>query len=291
MAKITPHITMSRPQLQVMCIEAGLSKHGTKEEMVRRLKEGGNSPDIRRSGRERTPTKAKYAVGLNVGSTPGSTNSTRKRREKSPSSAPLQHYQSRRKTKSAVKGAVEGVNSSEKEKSNGRPRSRSGSRKRSQKSAKDPRDDDSLFNPKLGRIPQPVRFSLGGSICNAFILLYQAIVRTFFPQLSKPTVFFFCVATSNPLVFTFNMNVIYGWKKGQTWHGAFLRIVPVSITCALLGTFVTDMLMRYTNINEIWSFLGWAGVGNVEMITMAACGVANFLLTKMMLTLGKKKSD
>ena len=89
------------------------------------------------------------------------------------------------------------------------------------------------------------------------------------------------------------MNIIYGWKKGQTWMGGFIRCIPIAAACALLGTFLTDTMTKHTKIDEIWSFLGWAGIGNVEMITMASCGSFNFVLTKMMLALSspKEKSE
>jgi len=112
-----------------------------------------------------------------------------------------------------------------------------------------------------------------------------------FPNLSKAFCFAFCVITANPLVFTFNMNFIYGWKSGQTWIGAFLRVAPIAVAMAGLGSLITKVLMDHTKINDIWSFLGWAGIGNVDMITMAACGIANFGLTKLALTMGGRKKN
>ena len=163
---------------------------------------------------------------------------------------------------------------------------RAAAREKASSSNPNPLDDPTLLIPSLGRIPQPARFSACGSICNGLILLYQALVKSLAPSWSKATIFLFCVFTSIPLVFTVNMGFIYGWQEGQTWWSSFRKVAAVPVLMALMGASITKLLVQYTGLQEVWSFLGWAGIGNVDMVTMASCGIANFVITKALLAIG-----
>ena len=149
-----------------------------------------------------------------------------------------------------------------------------------------------LFISAMNNMPEASRFVVVGQFTNALVLAVQVLLNSNLKGefWSKQNVFATAVFSTMVPVHWINVNFIYG-ASGSFLSG-FKKVAPLMIFMAFAGTGITGVLERYTPLDNYPSILAFAGIGNVEMMTMLLVGCTNFLVTKMLLAAGgddKKK--
>ncbi|GMI55344.1 hypothetical protein ScalyP_jg9928 [Parmales sp. scaly parma] len=151
-----------------------------------------------------------------------------------------------------------------------------------------PRKNTTTTKPKfyleaMESMPEASRFVLIGQVTNGLVLFLQTILNAY-SSFTKSQAFFISVFCTMPVVHWLNVNFIYGVTG--TFMSGFVKVAPLMVFMAFAGTGITELLAKYTPLDEFWSLLGFAGIGNVEMMTMLLVGCTNFFVTKLLLAVG-----
>ena len=149
--------------------------------------------------------------------------------------------------------------------------------------------NQSLLLPMMNKIPEAGRFVLVGQLTNGINLTLQSLLSTNstlvgLPSLTKSQCYFIVVFFNMPVIHYINMSLIYGLEKGG-YLKSFLTVAPLMGVMAFAGTAITTALESYTSAARYWSPLSFLGIGNVEWLTLLFVGVANFLITKILLAI------